>query len=107
MSFQSTTKVSTAQNEVFNQTSLVSVEEINVLVFVLPVASILLAATIIIGIFCVFKRTKRTKSKYKNSEIPRTQSTASEEYEEYGTDFQSTDSEITENLYYDSNCTRI
>ena len=85
-------------------------EDVNVLVYILPVASILFAAVLILCILCIFKRMKKTKLKYKDSEIPRTESTVSEEYEAYrepyieyepyGTDYPSIDSEINENLNY-------
>ena len=104
MPFESTTELSSTQNESSNQTTLL---EIKVLVSILLAVLILLVVVIILGIFRVLKRWKRTKSKYKNSEIPRTQSTVSGAYEEYETDVPSNDSEITGNLNYVSNCTRI
>ena len=77
------------------------------LAYILPVASIVFAAVIVLSIYCILKRIKIKKSKYKTSEIPRTQSTVSGDYEEYGTDFPSTGSEITENMNYVPNCTSI
>lgn len=107
MPFESTTELSSTQNESSNRTTLLEATEIKVLVSILLAVLILLVVVNILGIFCVLKRRKRTKSKYKNSEIPRTQSTVSGTYEEYETDVPSNDSEITENLNYAPNCTRI
>ena len=77
--------------------------EVNLLVYILPVTLVLLAVVIILGILCIIKRIKQTKSKYKNSEIPQTQSTVSGDYEEYGNDYPSTNTEINTNMNYVSN----
>ena len=80
-------------------------EKDNLLVYLLPAILISLAIVIILGILFILKRIKKTKSKYKNSEVPRTQSTVSGEYEDYGTDYPSTESdiEINTNMNYVSN----
>ena len=77
----------------------------NLLVYLLPALLVSLAVVIILGILLILKRIKKTKSKYKNPEEPRTQSTVSGEYEEYGSDYQSTQSgtEINTNMNYVNN----
>ena len=53
-------------------TTKLPTEKNNVLVYILPVASILLASVIILGIFCIVKRFRKTTSNYKTSETPQT-----------------------------------
>ena len=79
--------------------------ELNPLVYILPVALFSFAVVIILTILCILKKIKQAESKYKNSGVPRTQSTVSGDYEEYGSDYQSTASgtQINANMNYVSN----
>ena len=83
----------------------VSESNVNLLVYLLPVTLVSLAVVITLGILFILKRIKQAESKYKNSEVPRTQSTVSGEYEDYRTDYPSTESgtEINTNMNYVSN----
>ena len=102
LSFETGNGLLTEQSDSINRTSSHQEVENNVLIHILPVASALLAALIILGILCTLKRFQNTKTNDQTSEIQRSQSAISEEYEEYETYFPSTElsTEIHENVNY-------